>query len=131
MPLTLIILSSLGILLSSYLLYVEYKLKQNQDHKAICDINEKISCTAVAKSEYSRIFPKIPNTIIGIGFYIIVLTLAILNKPNIIFPISIAAAIATIYLIYAMFKIKKICIVCLAANAVNFAIPIFTYLALY
>lgn len=126
---SIIILSIIGILLSIYLFYVEQKLKQDKSHKSICDINEKISCSAVAKSNYANILG-ISNTIIGLGFYIIVLILAIFNKANIIFPIAIISAIATAYLIYAMFKLKKICIVCLAANMVNFIILIFSYLSL-
>ena len=41
----------LGIIVSVYALYVEMTKLQNKDFKAMCDINEKISCSKVFTSK--------------------------------------------------------------------------------
>lgn len=41
----------LGISLSAYAFYVETKAEGDNDYKALCDINEKMSCSKVFLSE--------------------------------------------------------------------------------
>lgn len=73
--------STIGIFLSLYGMYVEIMAAYDDDYEAMCDINEKISCTKVFTSEYGRGFGilgslvgddsilNLPNPIFGILFY--------------------------------------------------------------
>ena len=54
-----------GIIISIYSLYVEHRVKQNKDYKAVCDISDRASCTATFKSDYGKLFG-ITNGIWGI-----------------------------------------------------------------
>ena len=47
----------LGIALSCYALYVEIKKEQDDSYVAMCDFNEKMSCTKVFSSKYDKCFP--------------------------------------------------------------------------
>jgi uncharacterized membrane protein len=37
-----------GLALSAYALYVEYKSEQNPSYEAMCDINSRVSCSKVS-----------------------------------------------------------------------------------
>ncbi|XP_034654008.1 vitamin K epoxide reductase complex subunit 1 [Drosophila subobscura] len=45
-----------GLAISLYSLYVKWQLDHNADYVAMCDLAEKVSCTAVFKSDYGRGF---------------------------------------------------------------------------
>ncbi|EDW33574.1 GL11799 [Drosophila persimilis] len=45
-----------GLAISLYSLYVKMQLDQDADYVAMCDLAEKVSCTAVFKSDYGRGF---------------------------------------------------------------------------
>ena len=47
-----LILSVTGFLLSAYTVHVEHRKLEDENYYAYCDINEKISCSAVVTSEY-------------------------------------------------------------------------------
>jgi vitamin-K-epoxide reductase (warfarin-sensitive) len=122
------ILGAIGILLCLYLIYVDIKLKKNKNYKAICDINNKVSCTGVAKGNYSNIFG-ISNSLVGLGYYFLVIILSYFGYVNWVFFVSILALLMTFYLIYvSYFKLKKYCLVCNVSYVVNILILVFSYL---
>ncbi|EDW74872.1 uncharacterized protein Dwil_GK19102 [Drosophila willistoni] len=45
-----------GLAISIYSLYIKIQLDNNENYRAMCDIAEQISCTAVFKSDYGRGF---------------------------------------------------------------------------
>ncbi|XP_033253601.1 vitamin K epoxide reductase complex subunit 1-like [Drosophila miranda] len=45
-----------GLAISLYSLYVKMQLDQDANYVAMCDLAEKVSCTAVFKSDYGRGF---------------------------------------------------------------------------
>ena len=51
-----LLLCMCGLGLSGYAYYVELQMEENPDYKAMCDINEEISCTRVFNSEYGTGF---------------------------------------------------------------------------
>lgn len=69
--------SALG--LSLYTVHVEHEASGNKNYKALCDINEFVSCTKVFTSKYGTGFGltslpdalKLPNGVYGVGFYIL------------------------------------------------------------
>ncbi len=118
----------LGFLLSAYSFYVEKKLEKNRRYKAVCDINDHMSCTAAAKSEYSAV-GGIPNSIKGMFFYPFMALLAWLGSVQIIFYLAAASMIMTFYLIYiSYFKLKNYCLVCSGIYVVNALLFYFSYM---
>ena len=77
--------SVIGIVISAYSIYVKVQSEMDSKYEAMCDFNEKVSCTKVFNSEYGRGFgliPKdsplnLPNGIFGLMHYFII---AILGK---------------------------------------------------
>jgi vitamin-K-epoxide reductase (warfarin-sensitive) len=114
-----------GFILSAYAHFVTKKAKQPK-YKAICDINNNISCSKAFKSPYGSI-TGISNTILGLVFYAIILILALLNQKFIILLLSIAAVLGSLYLAYILyFKLKNFCIICNAIYIINILLLIFS-----
>ncbi|MEK6880992.1 MAG: vitamin K epoxide reductase family protein [Nanoarchaeota archaeon] len=76
-----IILAILGAILSIYSYVVEKKAEKSKEYKSICDINDKVSCTAAFTSSYGKILG-IKNSIWGMGFYIFIFLFFINNYLN-------------------------------------------------
>ena len=53
-----------GVALSAYALYVEFKMAEDPEYRALCDVDEKISCTKVLNSTYARGFGLV-NKVVG------------------------------------------------------------------
>ncbi len=123
-----------GILLSIYAYYIEKKKEKEHSYKAICDINERMSCAAAFSSRYGQLFG-ISNSIYGLGFYAFVILLTIMsisNAINYIFYLSIASLSYSIYLAYvSYFKLKNFCLVCHFIYLANILLLVFSYLAAY
>ena len=114
-------------LLSIYAFYIEKRVEENKKYKALCDISDKASCTKAFSSSYGKMFI-IPNSLMGIIFYAVIIILALLNQTNSIFYLSILSLLITLYLAYILFiKLKNICIVCSLIYAVNILLVIFAY----
>lgn len=125
---TIIVLTGIGFLLSIYSFYVEKKLEKNNRYKAVCDINEHISCTAAAKSKFSAI-GGIPNSIKGMLFYPFMALLLWLGNPQLVFFLASGSMIMTFYLIYASYvKLKNYCLVCSGVYLVNMLLFYFSYI---
>lgn len=77
--------SLIGMGLSAYTIYVKIQSEMDPKYQAMCDINQKVSCTKVFNSEFGRGFgliPKdsplnLPNGIFGLIHYFII---ALLGK---------------------------------------------------
>lgn len=119
-------LCSLGSLLSLYTLYLHYKISKEDSYHAVCDLSNRISCTATIKNEHSKMLG-IPNGIYGIGFYLI---LALLYYSNALFYLEILATIGlffSFYLAYQLYKIKTWCPVCLSIYLINLIFVVLIY----
>ncbi len=124
----LLILSLIGLLISVYTLATERKLAKNKYYKPLCDINDKISCTKNFKSSDAKIF-FIPNSLLGIFFFIIITVFTFFNYYNYIFYLSIPAFLFNIYLAYAShIKLKNFCLVCTFTYLIVISILIISYL---
>ena len=122
---TIIIISIIGILLSTYAYYIEKKSSKNKNYKAICDISEKASCSKTLSSKYGKLMG-ISNSIFGILFYLIIILLFYLNK-ELIFYLAILSILGSIYLAYLQyFKLKNFCLVCNLIYVVNILLLIFS-----
>ncbi|RWS00215.1 vitamin K epoxide reductase complex subunit 1-like protein [Dinothrombium tinctorium] len=67
------LLAGCGLTLTLYTLYVELQHERNRNYKALCDINEHMSCTKAFTSRYGKGFGlfdtqshfNIPNPVYG------------------------------------------------------------------
>lgn len=102
----LIFISIPGMLFTSYLTYSKFV------SSAICNINNLFSCNIVNTSQYSEIF-HIPLAILGFLYFVIILILALKEKFDWIFYLTIPVLAYSLYLTYIeFFVIKTICLVC-------------------
>lgn len=129
MTLPIIIVSSIGFLLSIYAYYTERKLHSIKNYHASCDINKRISCSKAFLSKYGKLFG-IPNSLLGIFFYLLIIILYVINI-KIIFYLAILAFLGSIPLAYFSYlKLKTFCLVCTSIYIINILLLIFSYLAL-
>ncbi len=120
-----IVLSVIGFLLSLYSYYVERQFCKTKK-KAICDINDKISCTKAFTSIYGKTFG-ISNSIYGMVFYLVILILSFYNLKY-VFYLSILAVLSSVYLAYTLyFKVKSFCVICNTIYLVNILLLILSY----
>lgn len=127
--------SIIGLLLSCYGFYVETEMEKNHDYKAMCDINEAVSCSKVFASEYGKGFGivgkilgensalNLPNPVYGMffyGFMALVSFKQCANSSKVQRFLSILSNILSVYLAYLMyFVIQYLCVLCVALYMVN------------
>lgn len=126
----LILMCIIGTLLSYYAYIVETTKENEASYEAMCDINEYMSCTRVLTSEYGKgfgILPKnsplyFPNSLYGLGFYLLVAGLSILNTHAATFTtvfLAILSNICSVYLAYILYLLRDICVICVSTYIVN------------
>lgn len=120
------VLALIGLANASYLLY-----KKVRNEKLTCLIGG--DCDIVTKSKYGYIFG-IPNEVVGIGFYILVLVLFFLSSLGIasipgfslgvlLLLLAIPASLTSLYLLgIQAFVLKKWCDYCILSVLVNLSI---------
>ena len=122
-----IVLATLGFGVLLYAYWVELKIKSTPHFKPFCDINDKVSCTQVIKSDYSNMF-FLPNAVWGMLFYAAVGLIAFFEMYTLLFLASIAGLIVTIFYAYLLFfKIKSACIVCITTYIINICFFVAAY----
>ncbi len=117
-----------GILLSIYTLYIEYKLSKNKNYKAVCDISDRMSCTKTFASDYGKTFG-ISNALPGLSFYGLIVLMVLYRQTDFLLAITGLGVLASLYLAYILyFKVKHFCLVCNGIYLVNILLLIFSYL---
>ena len=102
----LILVCIIGMISTSYLTYSKFF------NPAICNIGSSFSCSLVNTSPYSEIF-RIPLSILGFLYFLLIIILVLKDKLDLIFYISIPVIIYSLYLTYVeVIIIKTLCIVC-------------------
>lgn len=115
----LIILAVIGFCLSLYSYYLEQKLKTDEQFKASCDINDRISCTRPILSPYSHFF-YFSNGVLGMIFYALIGVLALLDLGMSLLVLAIGGVIASCVLAYLLyFEIKSFCLICSSLYVIN------------
>ncbi|KAI5644304.1 vitamin K epoxide reductase family domain-containing protein [Phthorimaea operculella] len=125
----------LGVLASTYALFVELKADGNPGYKAMCDIGEMASCTRVLTSPYSKGFglldTGIPNPIFGVLYYCLMIFLSTFDQVTMArfqFLLSLAALSSSVYLAgLLIFVLHDICVVCISTYLVNGALVYLAY----
>ncbi|XP_047533133.1 vitamin K epoxide reductase complex subunit 1-like protein 1 [Vanessa atalanta] len=126
----------LGILISTYALYVEMAAEMKPGYKALCDISEHASCSKVLTSKYGKglgIMPKdspfkLPNCVYGVMFYSIMIFLTTFNVTSVVkvqIALSITSLATCVYLAYLLiFVLRDFCVVCVSTYLLNIIIAI-------
>lgn len=129
------ITSIIGLLISVYGFYVETNMEKDHDYKAMCDINEAVSCSKVFASEYGKGFGiigkilgensalNVPNPVYGMFFYGFMALISLVECANVSKVqrfLSLISNILSVYLAYLLyFVIQYLCVVCVALYVVN------------
>lgn len=129
------LLCSLGMVVSIYAVFVEFKLEVDKDYVALCDINQVMACSKVFSSKYARGFGLVgpslgedhflnqPNGIYGAILYIILLVLSQLKRmraAQVQRVLVFLANLMTPYLAYLLYKvIQAVCVLCVATYVIN------------
>ncbi|XP_026492406.1 vitamin K epoxide reductase complex subunit 1-like protein 1 [Vanessa tameamea] len=126
----------LGILISTYALYVEMAAEMKPGYKALCDISEHASCSKVLTSKYGKglgIMPKdspfkLPNCVYGVMFYSIMIFLTTFNVTSVVkvqIALSITSLATCVYLAYLLiFVLRDFCVVCVSTYLLNIIVAI-------
>lgn len=126
----LLIVIVLGLLVSIYGLYVEVKHDRDQSYKPMCDISEKISCSAAFFTVYGRGLGLLPemisyrNPVYAIIFYPIALLIlgigqSVLNG-TLFLVLTFVPVVVAVYLAYILFIVLKVvCVVCISMYALS------------
>lgn len=135
-----LILSSIGIALSLYALYVEVSKESDGNYQAMCDISPSMSCSKVFTSKYGRGFGIVgellghdhilnqPNSIPGILFYLLVIILGEIKNlraakvQRILLFFSNFMSLYLAYLLY--FVLHDFCVVCVSTYIVNLLLTV-------
>ncbi|XP_028171282.1 vitamin K epoxide reductase complex subunit 1-like protein 1 [Ostrinia nubilalis] len=129
----------MGVLVSTYALYVEMAAEARPGYKAMCDFSEYASCSRVLTSEYSKgfgIIPKesaleVPNCIYGIMFYCLMIFLGTYDHVGVArlqLLLAFASCLSSVYLAYLLaFVLHDFCIVCVSTYFINAMLFSFVY----
>jgi uncharacterized membrane protein len=129
MMMTVIIIATIGLVISAYGITVERKLQQDAQYKAACDISDAISCTRPFLSPYGKILG-ISNIWASALYYCAMIALAMLNLNTITLMLACAGVAVTIGFAYILyFKIRSLCLICTSLYVVNIALAIACYFA--
>ncbi|KAI1302337.1 Vitamin K epoxide reductase complex subunit 1-like protein 1 [Halotydeus destructor] len=126
--------SILGILLSLYTIYVEIQHEKDNKFRALCDINEHMSCSKVFMSKYGKGFGLVspespfylPNPIFGVIHYFTTLMITLFAGRdklliNVFIMLAALSNIGSVYLGYVLFFVlHDVCVVCITIYVVNF-----------
>ncbi|AEB95384.1 MAG: vitamin K epoxide reductase family protein [Metallosphaera sp.] len=107
-----VVLSSIGLADSAYLLYVTSEGR----NPSYCNISSTIDCGKVEFSPFSHFFG-VPDALLGVLFFIVTLSLWILNKTVTLRYLWILGSVFVFYLVYTEFLIGSLCIYCTIAQA--------------
>mmetsp|Transcript_56946 Transcript_56946/g.139749 ORF Transcript_56946/g.139749 Transcript_56946/m.139749 type:complete len:162 (+) Transcript_56946:89-574(+) len=133
----------LGLVLSSYGLYVENQMAANPDFVALCDLGSWASCSKVFHSKYgsglgiisSDSFLSMPNTVYGLVYYTLHMVLqhpSLFNNPSartLAVVLGVASIVTSVWLAYVLyFILKDFCILCVSTYVLN-AVTLFSALS--
>jgi len=114
-----LIFGILGFIISLYGFIVQQKLKLSDTYVPLCDFSDKISCSAAFTSKYGELIG-IPNTHLGLLFFVSVVLFELLGLSLVVFVITGMGFLISLYLAYLLYiKVRSVCVVCTAIYLIN------------
>lgn len=121
------IIAGIGLCLSIYGFFVNYKLNEDPTYKPVCDLSDRVSCSKTFLSPYSKMVT-ISNTTVGLLFYSCMMLFAWLEYTTLLWYGALAAALASVLFAYILFfKVRTICLLCISIYLVNSALVYVAY----
>ncbi|CAL8304788.1 unnamed protein product [Lota lota] len=133
-----VFLCVLGVVLSVYALHVELSRERNPDYRAVCDFGESVSCSKVFTSRWGRGFGLVqffvaedhflnqPNSILGIVFYTLQLSLGLSVSPRAAMLLVLSSWVSLAGSLYLacilLFVLEDLCLVCVSTYVLNLAL---------
>lgn len=122
------IIAAIGLCISVYGFFVEYKLNENPTYKPICDLSDRVSCSKTFLSPYGKLL-KVSNTLLGVLFYSCMMLFAWLEYTTLIWYGALAAAVASVIFAYILFfKVRTVCLLCISIYLVNSVLVYVAYM---
>jgi len=123
-----IFLAFIGLGIMIYLSYLHYANTQS-----FCDFSEEVSCDVVTTSLYSEVFG-VPISLLGAGFFGVLLLLLFLNKKDDVFQavffLTLLMLVPSLYFtLLEATVIGAFCVLCESSKAVMGAILVVSFLA--
>ena len=119
-----LILATIGLLISVYGITVEHKLQQDEQYKAACDLSDQISCSRPMLSEYNKMLG-ISNIWACALYYCAIIASTFMELPMLPLILSIVGCAVSIVFAYILyFKIHSFCLICTSLYAINIALMI-------
>ena len=123
------IIAGVGILLSAYTLYIEYKISKNSHYKAACDLSNKMSCSRTFHSSYGKTIG-ISNGWWGLLFYAVIAGLVFYGQMDLVLYAMIFGVLYSARLAYILyFRLKNFCLVCNGIYLVNILLLVFAWMS--
>jgi len=133
------IFTAIGLALSLYALYVEYRASNDETYEAVCDISDQISCSKVFLSEYGKVFSYLgvvpkdslldqPNALYGCVYYVLFAFVHFFYRKTpvgqlILQFLTTVSLVLCAYLAYLLtYVLRDKCIVCFATYVCNFVL---------
>jgi len=122
------IIAAIGLCITLYAAFIEYRLYKNPSYKPVCDLSDRVSCSKTFLSPYSKIL-KVSNTILGDLFYSGMMFLAWFEYTTLAWYGALSGAFASVFFAYILFfKVRTICLLCISIYLVNIALLYVTYI---
>ena len=134
------VLAVVGLLVSSYALFVEFQLADDPYYVAACDVGG-MSCTAVFTSEYAHILSHwglvekgspldlglaVAGLALYTGFFLYPILTFVPGRKQLLLAVSLGSVCFSAYLLYVLkFILGEFCIVCTSFHAINFTMFFF------
>lgn len=129
----------LGLVLSVYAIYIDYKIQVEADYVPSCDLHQHVLCSKALSSEYSRMLLHSGlvsknsilnqlNAVYGLLFYLVAFVFFRLSKHSSLarlgfFLLSLFALIVSGVLGFIMFNIlQNLCLICVGTYITNITI---------
>src|SRR6187551_2002008 len=120
-PRLLLVLSSLGFLLSLGLEYIHWATYLRPTSDSFCSLGQALDCAAVAASKYSVAFG-LPWAVWGaLGFLAIMI--AVIRRSVWLLPLSLLGGLASVVLLaLSLFAVHSVCVLCEIAHLLSWLI---------
>lgn len=118
------VLSIIGIILASYIIYVQVF----RPATTICYVNETINCNAVFFGESSKVLG-IPTPLYGLTGYVVILFASFLKKAKLSFGMATFGFLFCLRLIFIeIFQLGEYCPICLLCQTLMISIMVSSFL---
>lgn len=118
-----IVLSIVGIILASYIIYVQVF----NPPTTVCYVNETINCNAVFFGESSKVLG-IPTPLYGLTGYVVILIASFLKKAKLSFGMATFGFLFCLRLIYIeIFQLGEYCPICMLCQTLMISIMVSSF----